>query len=448
MFDDTSDTITELEKKYDIDEERKKYITGGLTGLVNIGNTCYMNSALQCLFATDLLTAYFLKKTYVNDLKHGIANKLAEDFRKTENLPNDEVIVIDPDIIRKKFKKSVMYKLRALFLIAWNENCKLKPVSFKKKFGEACEKIFKTKSFKRYSQEDSSEFIGLLLDILHEESKTSIILEYNSLPQELEKYIDTCNKYENKLKESDAKNKDTLMKKYEEYKKSNPNLEVIKKAHNTYIEKIKNNHSAIIDIFTGMSMSIINCNDCNNKTHTFELFNMINLPIPNKNNQTLYDCFDKFTETEILLGDNKYSCECCNNKVIAQKNMTFWNMPNRLIIHLKRFDNFLRKNDTTVKFPIEGLNLQPYINDPFIEDHIYDLYGIVHHSGMSLGGGHYIAYVKNMINNKWYLCNDSDILHIDTERIEKLITSGAYILFYKKRGDAMMAKEFDEQFDV
>jgi ubiquitin C-terminal hydrolase len=40
----------------------------GLTGLTNFGNTCYMNSAIQCLSNIPVLRKYFLSKKFTEDL--------------------------------------------------------------------------------------------------------------------------------------------------------------------------------------------------------------------------------------------------------------------------------------------------------------------------------------------------------------------------------------------
>ena len=46
--------------------EMSKYVgintKNGCVGLLNLGNTCYMNSALQCLSNSKQLTKYFLEK--------------------------------------------------------------------------------------------------------------------------------------------------------------------------------------------------------------------------------------------------------------------------------------------------------------------------------------------------------------------------------------------------
>ena len=62
----------------------------GLVGLINLGNTCYMNSGLQCLSNTKELTQYFMSNQFLQHInqsnplgaKGNLACAYAELIRK------------------------------------------------------------------------------------------------------------------------------------------------------------------------------------------------------------------------------------------------------------------------------------------------------------------------------------------------------------------------------
>ena len=89
------------------------------------------------------------------------------------------------------------------------------------------------------------------------------------------------------------------------------------------------------------------------------------------------------------------------------------------------------KIDNTVEFPIHGLDLTKDVLGPIDPDAppIYNLVGVSEHSGPTANSGHYTATVRNSANNFWYRCNDS---HVGQTSGEASITGGAYLLFYQR----------------
>ncbi len=150
----------------------------------------------------------------------------------------------------------------------------------------------------------------------------------------------------------------------------------------------------------------------------------------NEKDLNLLDLLEHFSKLEQLTEDNKWYCPKCKEHQLAEKKIEIFTCPEILILHLKRFKNN-SKLGNLVNFPIEGLDMGKYLifNEIKTDDNIYDLFAVANHFG-GLHGGHYIAYCKNQIENKWFEFNDSYVSEIDESRI---VSSSAYVLFYKKR---------------
>ena len=163
----------------------------------------------------------------------------------------------------------------------------------------------------------------------------------------------------------------------------------------------------------------------------------------------LNECIDEFVAEETLSKNDAWYCRDCKEHKCAKKKLDLYALPSICIIHLKRFTQngyYREKNDAPVDYPINGLDLSQYLkhkkngngdcndndndNDNDSDDeYIYDLFAVSIHSG-GLGGGHYIAYAKNLDNNKWYDFDDSCVSSINEQDAQ---TNSGYVLFYHKR---------------
>lgn len=180
---------------------------------------------------------------------------------------------------------------------------------------------------------------------------------------------------------------------------------------------------------------------------------------------SLDDCLKEFEKDEILSEDDKWYCPRCKEHRRAAKKFDLWKTPDILIVHLKRFSSSgtrRDKIDVVVDFPIEGLDITERVLER--EDgkqEIYDLIAIDDHMG-GLGGGHYTAFAKNFVNQQWYkfdgtlafpiaiICDNTNVNLSDSfatpvKNPEAMITSHAYLLFYRRRSNhALGGPKFDD----
>jgi len=194
-------------------------------------------------------------------------------------------------------------------------------------------------------------------------------------------------------------------------------------------------YSEIMDLFYGIYVTSINSAD-NKKTHSIkpEHFFVLDLQIFHGNEicPTIYDCFDLFVKPECMSGENAWFNEKTGQKEDIQKSIAFWNLPNILVITLKRFSpDGTQKINNVIQFPVENLDLSKYVKGYNPTSYVYDLFGVCNHMG-GVSGGHYTAFVKN-VAGQWIHFNDSCVELVTDANL--LISPMAYCLFYRKKNN-------------
>jgi ubiquitin carboxyl-terminal hydrolase 4/11/15 len=191
--------------------------TQGSVGLSNLGNTCYMNSALQCIRATEELTCFFLAKAWKKELNKG--NPLGHEG-----------------------KMAITYA-SLLDSIYDTNSSSFTPSDFKRMLSKC------GPQFSGYGQQDSQEFMSFLVDALHE--------DMNRIHQK--PYIENPDSDDNRVND-------------EEY---------IKELGNTFRENYrKRNDSVIHDLFNGFYKNTMVCPDCGKISVTFDPYLLLTLQLP------------------------------------------------------------------------------------------------------------------------------------------------------------------------
>jgi ubiquitin carboxyl-terminal hydrolase 4/11 len=193
----------------------------GITGLNNIGNTCYMNSALQCIRSVEELTMYFLNNNYEHDLNPN--NPLSH---------NGHVAKAYGTLLKKMYEENIS---------------SFSPNSFKGIIGKY------GPNFSGYGQQDSQEFLLFLLDALAED-----LSRIHKKP-----YIEKPDSTDEMVHDHDAL-KGFADKNWEIYK--------------------ARNDSVVTDLFSGMYKSTVTCPICDKVSIIFDPFNSLTLQLPIENN--------------------------------------------------------------------------------------------------------------------------------------------------------------------
>jgi len=261
-------------------------------------------------------------------------------------------------------------------------------------------------------QEDAEEFLGFLLDGLHEEFLAAI-KKAEPKNQQSDKACVKGNQKEDDWMEVGRKNKTSITR-------------------TTDVEE-----TPISRIFGGQFRSVLTCPGSNDSI-TLQPYQSLQLDIQPDDVKTIGDALKNLTVSECV--DDFYSPK--NGLVKATKRLYIETLPPILTLHLKRFiyDNVggTQKLSKHIGYSTT-LSIQPDIvaqarrPNKAVE---YRLFGVVYHHGKSATGGHYTADI--LCQNDWLHIDDTAISPISLEEVASVenptqpTDRSAYILFYMR----------------
>jgi ubiquitin carboxyl-terminal hydrolase 8 len=378
------------------------------TGLLNFGVTCYMNSVVQCLSGHLLLSDLFLSQRYQRDLQ-------TNNWKGTKGILPEAYATLLSNLFKgdvNSLRPSTFRRICGAFNSQWGVD----------------------------EQQDAKEFLEFVLDYMHEDLNVT----WNKAPLK-------------PLNESQELQREQFPRQY-----------AAKVEWGRYQHR---DMSVIGGMFAGQHASQLTCQTCGITSTTYEAFWSLSLEIPQNNDCDVRDCLRSYCSAEQLAGDELWRCPRCKKDREAVKKITITRAPDTLVIHFKRFSasrtESARKIRTAVHFPLQSLDMAPFIEPPMTpdeEDYIvqnardgpkqlanvktdptmngpfmYNAYAVIWHIGATLGSGHYIAFVKDKAKGIWRQFNDDKITEFEPANLppqHRLQNEKAYIVFYEREGVA------------
>lgn len=361
-------------------------------GLINVGNTCYANAALQCLLSTALTPALLdpnavdtFRQYSSNATLLSMSNALSTESCSVDWAKSFESGASDGTGSRKERRRKQRNYRKLQNNSQWLTR----------------ELTSMTKEYSSSPSVSTHSWWGL-------SSPTSVVINPANITRHPDKLSDCLRPFQ----QEDA---------HEFLRALLSTLTM--NGHNTKLSSL----------FDGLLESAVTCISCRHSSLTRDRYMDLSLDISHQTTNTIVDALEEFTKTEVLDGDNCVYCAECKEKQQVTKELRLATAPSILVCHLKRFafDKYgnLSRLSKRVEFP-QQLLIGDYMSKMNkSKPPPYDLVGVLVHEGSSCEAGHYLAYVK--AGGDWYKANDSVVQKVD---LGVVLNQQAYVLLYEVAG--------------
>ena len=204
---------------------------------------------------------------------------------------------------------------------------------------------------------------------------------------------------------------------------NNYNNDELQMFRNNFYSK---NSSFLIKAFYFEQQSDLKCLNCQFSKTSYNISNILVFPLEKvheylckKNSKgfpsvTLDNCFENYQEPEILSGMNQIYCNNCRRQANASTRNRIFTSPEVMTIILNRGKGL--EFNFEFEYPL-NLDLDKFLQDKN-SNNKYELISVLTHIGPSGIAGHFIAFCKSPVNDKWYCYNDSDVQEVADPRID------------------------------